>query len=235
MKKIYEIKTDTAAKRINFMQAETSDSVKHVSTLHVHVSKGNRKTGDLVPSVSLRPVVDCKNCKACCKLCYDLRNDCVYTNVMKTRAKNAAILKADRARYFAEINEACKLFTAFRWHVGGDIVDYDYFVNMVQIAKNNKHCNFLAFTKNYHVVNLYLKMGHKIPDNLQIIFSGWVGLDMDNPYNLPTSHPLFVDGTTSNNELENSYRCTGNCTECLLKKQGCWALKQGESVTFDAH
>lgn len=205
---------------------------KNVNEYHVYISKGNSKTGELVPSVSLIPVEHCPNSESCKKLCYDVRNDCVYPSVRAKRAVNAAIYECDQDRYFSEISKACQGFRFFRWHVGGDIVNYKYLLGMVRVAEDNPHCRFLAFTKNFNAVNEYL-VENELPENLQIVFSCWPGLKVPNPNNLPTSHPLFANGVTTAHY--GAKYCTGNCSLCAIDKNGCFDLKRGEEVIFLAH
>ena len=121
----------------------------------------------------------------------------------------------------------------FRFHVSGDIPDDTYFEHMVDIARTNTHCEILCFTKKYSIVNRHINIIGKLPKNLHIIFSGWKGLKMDNPYLLPEAHVRYRDGhTTANN---NAKECNGNCTECAITDGGCWTLKSGEQVIFNEH
>lgn len=119
---------------------------KGVENLHVKISHENSKTGAGVSNVSLIPVADCPNCKACEKGCYDVRHDCIRDNVAKNRAINSAILWVDPAKYFAEIEKACKFLRFFRWHIGGDMVSRSYFLHVLEIAQRCPHCEFLIFT-----------------------------------------------------------------------------------------
>lgn len=89
--------------RLSKAQAAYENAVENVSDLHVKISDGNTKLG-AIPSVSLIPVMDCGNCAICAKSCYDLRNDMIYKEVIKTRAINSAILHEDPERYFKEID-----------------------------------------------------------------------------------------------------------------------------------
>lgn len=75
--------------------------------------------------------------------------------------------------------------------------------------------------------------GGFLPDNLQIIFSNWVGQKENNPFNFPTSNPLFLDGTTTAHD--GAYWCSGNCSECAKENSKCWSLKPGEEVIFPIH
>lgn len=90
--------------RLSKAQAAYEDAVEKVSDLHVKISGGNDKLG-AIPSVSLIPVMDCGNCAICAKSCYDLRNDFIYKEVIKTRAINSAIYHEDPERFFNEIDD----------------------------------------------------------------------------------------------------------------------------------
>lgn len=122
----------------------------------------------------------------------------------------------------------------FRFHVSGDIPNAAYFIRMVSIAKRNPHCEILCFTKKFDIVNKYLEetCGY-LPENLHIVFSSWIGLEVANPFSLPTAHVRFKDGTTT--ASNNAKKCNGNCAECVTTDGGCWALKTGEEVVFNEH
>jgi hypothetical protein len=232
-KNIKPIKVDAMRTRLAKMIQAREDYAANIDEQHVYISAGNRKTGFSVPSVSLIPVADCGNCSACGRLCYDLRNDCIYNGVTSTRARNSAIARTQLDRYFFEIKKACKAFRFFRWHIGGDILNAAYLLGMIETALACPHCTFLAFTKRFDLVNEYVANGGEIPANLQLIFSAWPGMALDNPYNFPLSSPLFVDG--SHAVGENPISCPGDCSNCAVMGSGCWALKHGEGVVFAAH
>ena len=147
-----EFGADAIRKRVQSM-LEFRNEV-NVTEAHVKFSYDNRKTGALVPSVSLIPVADCGNCAVCAKGCYDVRNVCFQKTVQKSRANNSAILREDPGKYWREIEQRISCLRFFRFHVGGDIKDYSYFVNMVGIAVRNPHCEILAFTKMYDIVKI---------------------------------------------------------------------------------
>ena len=121
----------------------------------------------------------------------------------------------------------------FRFHVSGDIPTIDYLRRMIDIANRNQHCEILCFTKRYEYVNQLLAEGVELPDNLHLIFSAWVGLEMVNPFSLPEAHVRFKDGSTT--AREDAIPCGGNCTECAKTDGGCWTLKHGEQVVFNEH
>lgn len=225
-------KPEVMSARIQRMRSVTEEIMSLEELPHLSFSEGNRKTDSLVPSISLRPILDCGNCSQCSKSCYDFRNDLRFDDHYRSRAKNYVVWKKNPKLYFEEISLFCKRKVSFRWHIGGDIVNLDYLKGMVKVAKENRHCKFLVFTKMFDLCNEYFSKNRK-PSNLQIIYSGWVGLDMPNPHNFPTAHPIFPDGTTS--ASDGARLCTGNCSECLVSNNGCWTLKKGEQVTFIAH
>ena len=232
-KNINPIAIDAMKTRLAKMINARENYAANIDEQHVFISAGNRKTGFAVPSVSLIPVADCGNCAVCSRLCYDLRNDCIYNGVTDTRARNSAIARKDRARYFREISGACRAFRFFRWHIGGDILDAEYFAGMIATALENPGCSFLAFTKQYNIVNDYIRQGGTIPANLQLIFSDWPGANMNNPFNFPTSSPVFADGSTA--APAGALDCPGDCSNCAVMGSGCWTLKQGQGVKFTAH
>lgn len=230
-----EFGADAVRKRILSMLA-FRDEV-NVEEAHVKFSTGNRKTGAQVPSVSLIPVADCGNCAICARGCYDVRNVCFQTTVQKARANNSAIFKSDPLKYFTEIKEYIikKRVKFFRWHVGGDLKDTDYLRNVVDIALATPECQHLAFTKMYDLVNSFLMMGYKIPDNLHIIFSDWRGTDFDNPYEMPVSSPLWPDGMHGPHCTDKTFLCPGSCEECAANGVGCWVAGKGDTILFIAH
>lgn len=75
--------------------------------------------------------------------------------------------------------------------------------------------------------------GIALPQNFHIIFSGWVRLEMDNPFNLPEAHVRSRCGTTT--ARPDAIECPGNCTECATTDGGCWVLGPGQQVVFNEH
>lgn len=202
----------------------------------VYISVSNIKMNDgatVIPSVSLPPVLTCSNCAQCSKYCYALKMARLRKTVNGTWARNLAVYQADPDRYFREVAFAAKNYRNFRWHVAGDILSDSYLEGMVKVAQECPSTTFLAFTKSFDIVNRYLDAGNALPENLRIVFSGWVGLEMQNPHNLPTSHPIFSDGTTS--APDGAKWCGGNCSECATHSSGCWTMKNGDAVIFALH
>jgi len=202
---------------------------------HVVISKGNIKMGQ-IQSVSLPPIVTCSTlaCKFCGKKCYARKICKLRPTVKESYDNNLDILMNDKELFWREVEGSIKLTTYFRFFVSGDIYDKDFLENMVLCARKNKHCSILCFTKKYSLVNEYLEH-HRLPKNLNIVFSAWKGLDMPNPFNLPTAEVMYKDGTSTAEEGKKYIYCSGNCSECISEKRSCWNLKKGEGVIFAEH
>ena len=229
-----EFKSETIASRVRKM-LDMRDKVD-AGNEHVRISYGNRKTTAMVPSISLIPVADCGNCHACKLGCYDMRHVCCYIHSQRQRAINSAIARQDMPRYFEEIKAHAQFHRVWRYHVGGDILCPAYLTGMVDVAIKVPTCQFLAFTKQFDIVNGYLDDHPEgFPNNLHIIFSDWRGLEMDNPYGLPVSSPIWKDGTMGPHVTEKRYMCRGNCAECATMGRGCWTAKNGDTILFEAH
>lgn len=221
--------------------------------MRVSISKGNEKLGS-IQSVSLPSGVTCRVCD-CRKKCYARRIEQRRKSVRDAYQNNLTVLNNEADTYWREVEAAIMLSRYFRFHVSGDIPSPDYFKHMVEISKRNSHCEILCFTKKYEIVNDYISNAYLdsiagttihpqffnmqtlakqvIPPNMHIIMSGWAGLDMQNPYNLPEAHVRYRDGTTTANA--DAKECGGNCTECAVTNGGCWTLDYGDQVVFNEH
>ena len=202
----------------------------------VSISMKNSKMGP-IPSVSLPPIVSCPHWDLCKNekgklVCYAVR---MYRNGMlsckEAWDRNLDILNRDRDSYFEQIKSVAFAQRFFRWHVSGDIIDIDYLDRMVKLARELKHTEFLAFTKNYEAVNEYFE-SHKKPANLHLIMSlPFTGATIENPHNLPTAAVVL-----KGQEPEDDWKvCGGNCFECACRGVGCWQLKKGETVAMNEH
>lgn len=197
----------------------------------VKISPGNSKLGAIL-SVSLPSVLTCRVC-ACQKKCYARKLERMRKSVAAAYAHNLSILQNDPDVYWREVEAAIMMSRFFRFHVSGDIPDMDYLIHMVDVSARNQHCQILCFTKKYELVNEHIERHGPLPNNLHMIFSGWVGLKMVNPFSLPEAHVRYRDGTTT--AAPGARDCGGNCTECAVTDGGCWSLKTGEQVVFKEH
>ena len=196
----------------------------------ITISKGNRKLG-AIPSVSLPPCTTCNSSAPCFKKCYALKIARLYTTVSKSYVNNLEVLNASPSEYWKQVKDGATMSRYFRYHVSGDIPNKDYFYQMVRLANELPNTNFLAFTKQYIIVNEYLDKGEKIPSNLKIIFSNWGAWKCSNPYALPVCEVVFKGETP----CDDWKVCGGNCTECACRGIGCWELKDGETLAIYEH
>lgn len=199
---------------------------------NVKISAGNAKLGS-IPSVSLPAGVTCRKDCECFKKCYAQKLERMRPSVRNAYQHNLTLLQESPDIYWREVEASIMMSRFFRFHVSGDIPDNVYFAHMIEVAERNQHCELLCFTKKYDIVNEHLNFGGKIPKNLHIVFSGWTGLEMNNPHSLPEAHVRYKDGTTT--AKPTAKECGGNCTECLLTEGGCWSLQSGEQVVFNEH
>lgn len=204
-----------------------------VSEIPMCISTNNRKIGHVM-NVSLMPVMTCGNCKECKYLCYDIKACLQYPNtVIDARMRNTVIMRRDRSEYFRRIDAACnrrRKNKFFRWHVAGDIVDIDYFDNMIQIARKHPDFKFWTYTKMYHIVNEWCDVYGRdaVPSNLSIMFSEWRGMPMVNPYNFPEFRVVFKTDAVK----PVGHYCPGNCDVCKAAGRGCVA---GETTYCNEH
>lgn len=234
-KKIKNVSTETIMGRVQKMVELRKEYEKDIENVHVKLQQGNSKTGKNVYTVSLIPIADCgHNCKECKKECYDVINVCFQPAVQNDRARNSAIHRLDINRFWEEVSCGIKYHCvqALRLNVGGDIIAEDLpYIN--KIAKENPKCDILFFTKTYEAVNDFLD-ANKFEPNVHCIMSAWKNTLMENKHNLPVSHVLYADGSTTA-PAYGSYYCQGNCAHCHYNEEGCFKLKENESVIFPAH
>lgn len=209
-----------------------TERVKNGEDIHVSFSAANSKMG-AVSSVSTLPFITCPGICAntCGPDCYAAKLANLRPNVLESYAKNTALALYAPVRYWKEINEYLNGARFFRFHVSGDIINYTYFVNMVDAAISHPHCEILVFTKRFDIVNKYLDTFGDLPVNLHILFSGWHNLSPVNPYELPESNVY-----ERNEEPDEDWLlCGGNCFECGCRGVGCWQAKKGDVIAFKKH
>lgn len=202
-----------------------------INLLKLHISKGNQKMG-AIPSVSLPSVATCRTC-LCNSKCYAQKIERLRPNVAAAYQDNFRVFIEDPDRYWREVEAHVMLSHFFRFHVGGDIINFLYLTKMVGIAQRNPHCHILCFTKKDYLVNMYIRDFGDFPANLHVILSAWEGLTLHNPYRLPEAHVVYKDGTSTTDEP--AMICNGNCTECAITHDRCWNLQKGEKIKFNEH
>ena len=198
----------------------------------ISISRGNIKLG-AIPSVSLPACITCSPNAPCFKKCYALRMSRRRKSVADAYARNLDILTNDPGAYWLQVKAAAITTRFFRYHVSGDIPNIDYFVQMVKTARELPGTMFLAFTKQYNLVNTYIDTfgSDAIPPNLKILFSNWGTWKCENPHGLPVCE-IVLKGSEPAPDWK---ICGGNCTECACRGIGCWELKNGETIAIYEH
>lgn len=196
----------------------------------ISISPGNKKMG-AIPSVSLPACVTCNPSAPCFAKCYAAKIERIYSNTRNAYIRNYDIYNSDLDSYFLQVKAAAMTTRFFRWHVSGDIPNAEYFYNMVALAWELPGTQFLAFTKQYNIVNEFLDNGGRYPANLKIIFSNWGKWKCENPHELPTCEVIFK----TEKPAPDWKICGGNCTACACAGIGCWELKNGETIAIYEH
>jgi len=198
------------------------------------ITTTNTKLGHMIPSINI-PTTVCRADAPCRKGCYAKKGNWLFKGVQKGLQERLDLFIHDSDKYFDTIISELNGLTTYkyvRWHSSGEIVNYKYLLGIVKVAKACKQTNFLCFTKKFDIVNLYLSLGHRIPKNLHIVFSGWdKNFIVDNPYNMPMTYVVFKDKSMNANIPETAIPCAGHCETCLA----CWTLQNGQSVYFHKH
>lgn len=202
-----------------------------MNMLKLSVSNANSKMGN-VKSISMPRVVTCAPDVPCAKTCYVAHFDWRRT-VQDAYENNLNLWLTDPDSFEQQAIAAAYGSFYFRWHVSGDIISQDYLAMMCRVARKLPHTHFLAFTKQYEIVNQYLENKKRIPSNLHILFSEWPDYNMNNPYNLPVAYVSFKNGICD--APSDAKECGGHCEECAYAGKNCWVLKKGQSVVLREH
>lgn len=198
----------------------------------VKFSNKNTKMGE-IPSASTLPFLTCpaRCADTCGPDCYAAKLANLRPAVCKAYAWNTALSMEAPEIFHQQIIDFCKGYRFFRYHVSGDIQNKKYFAEMVRNARENPHCEILAFTKRYEIVNEWIRENGNLPENMHILFSGWNNLKPENPYNLPET-TVYIKPEEFKEEW---LTCGGNCFNCACRGLGCWRARAGETIAFKKH
>lgn len=202
----------------------------------VCVMRGNTKLGAVL-NVSLPPPKTCGATMPCFRdnVCFAMKH--AYLLYPETRASwngNWRALMRNRSAYFQAINEAIRRsnIRLFRWHIGGDIVDENYLVWMIDIAMNHKDVRFLCFTKKYDIAQKWEAMCKAAAPNLTVVLSAWPGMRLPRMASKRWPIAWMRDPAAPDRRIPaDAVRCDGGCDKCGL----CFNMKPGQSVYFNKH
>lgn len=212
------------------------ESVTGAPGLTVKLSKGNSKMGKVL-SVSLPPILSCGASLPCFKSCYAAKLARIRTVVRDAWLHNWKMVMTDRDSYFSQIRAAIaeKKPDLFRWHVAGDIPDYDYLGRMAITAESlasEVDTKYLVFTKKTDLLRVMRRNGRTVPGGMSVIVSAWPGLVL--PPDIRRNFPVawMRDPKKPDARIPaDAFECGGGCSTCGK----CWNLEPGESVVFRIH
>ena len=202
-------------------------------------TNGNTKLGKAIFNINLPPVITCNPNAPCFKECYGRKGHFLFASAQNRMTMNLMAFCQNPDKFFYDIAMQTSLSKYVRWFGNGDMPNEEFLAGMCKVARKNPETRYLAFTKQYGVVNSYISKGHKIPSNLKIVFSCWKDWKPENPHNFPTTWVRFPETgkLAAENKAYNSlipskaFKCPSNCAEC----QKCWHLPKKAAVEFHKH
>ena len=138
---------------------------------HIHISTNISKLGTGIPALNLPAGITCRANAPCRTKCYACKGRFCFNSVKESCMRNFRIWQNNPIRFEKEVSGLARFAQYFRWHSSGDIVNAEYLQMMVRVAEECSTTKFLAFTKQYEIVNAYLNAGNLLLDNLSIVDS----------------------------------------------------------------
>lgn len=226
--------TISKAKEYKMSRKEYIDFLANKSN-EINMSNHNSKTGVACLNLAF-PVCTCRNDAPCKAGCYANKGRQTMSNVQGAYYRNLRLYNDDPDNFFEQIY--CKIkfsgLPMVRWFDSGDIPDNDFFEKLVELCKRTPNVKHMAFTKKYELVNDWIDINGKLPDNLNIIFSAWHKIwEVPNPHNLGVAYVDFNDKTLNPDFPQNAFICPGRETTCSACGV-CWN-KRVEAVIFKQH
>lgn len=168
--------------------------IEYQPNAKISMSKGNTKLGKDVYTFNTLPgehALTLKDgtvltnvlgtCAGCCEGCenggcYAVRDAKLHSNsIIPAQGKNTVIMRNSYDDGFAQIKAMliAKKVKIMRWHSSGEIIDYDYLLRMVQLAKELPNVKFYFYTKRFDEVSRYIDEYGTFPENLICNLSAW--------------------------------------------------------------
>lgn len=195
------------------------------------ISKGNKKTGN-IPSFNLPPVVTCgKYAKYCKDWCYCNRAFS-FKGARNMWENNVEISK--KKSFVKRIVKETSNFKYFRIHVSGDFYSVEYLQKWIAIAKLNPTTKFLAFTKQFNVLETVAKETTDFPKNLKIILSTTPNMEKEvkeTIYFLSNEYGFSVSSIEEKVDFYKNFECDSICSECLA----CWNTSKNTNIVLKWH
>lgn len=193
----------------------------------LHISLGNSKLKNIA-NVSLIPIVTCPRNIPCRKKCYALKFVRARKIVRKAWTDNTKLWQEKPKLFETLLISFLERYknNYFRWFVGGDIPDRNFYKMIVRIAKRFKQIRFLVYTKRYAAIKAYSVS--RSTHNLVVAASVWKG---ENKKLTALNAPKvwYLDSTVT--YPSSWYLCPGSCAKCHY----CYHMKPGDNVIIKAH
>lgn len=194
-------------------------------TMELKISKGNNKIGK-VPNLSFPPGKSCTpDAQVNCLIngCYAARSYLLYPNVRQAWTSNWELWKYEPARFKEDLYDylAKNSPKRFRYCVGGDMPDEDFYYMAEDIAEDFPLTQFLVYTKNYE-----WDYSNK-PDNLTVVLSVWPSMDLPKNRELPWA---WLEEDIRRN-VPFHFTCPGGCEDC---DHFCWSNTAAD-IVFPKH
>lgn len=193
--------------------------------LHVSISKGNSKMGN-IPAFNLLPsdeflklgnstqltniIGTCgKHCELCKNDCYAVRYIKFHHNAtVKGYAGNTVIMRQDPDKLRTEIKEFCdkNIVKYFRFHTSGELESIEQLKTYCDICKDIPDVIFYIYTKAFEILEQYLEKDEEFPNNLVVNLSEWGdNLECVSEYLFGRCNIFIYDDCTRN--LNGIYHC----------------------------
>ena len=186
--------------------------------LNLHISRGNSKIGP-VPNLSLPPGLTCSPNRPCEADCYAKKFYRMRKNVRDAWDDNLHYWQMAPSAFRWDLMAYLQLSTSryFRWHVGGDIPDADYWAMMCDMARYFPSILFMA----------YSRTGVVSPEkNLVVIRSHWL---KEEDWDSVTPHAYVRKDEADPVPGQVGLVCPGSCPSCGYY---CWYMEPGEVLLF---
>jgi|TARA_A100001515_G_scaffold58593_2_gene46279 hypothetical protein len=155
-----------------------------------------------------------------CYGCYALNGNYKRYNLpLKLQHKTKNISNNDWCKALAYLinnqgNKKDKNF--FRWHDSGDLQSVEHLKKIIEVCKMTPNVKHWLPTREYGIVNKYIKQGDKIPKNLVIRFSAHM-IDTKPPKTFFNTSTVHKDKSFIGVECV-SYKNKNECGSCRM----CW-------------
>lgn len=225
MKKSYHLTPEEKQVKIDYFANISNE---------VCVNNNNRKLGIGCLSIPL-PICSCNPKAPCFEKCYAQHGVMQMANVQGAYWRNWRLYQENPEGFFEQLYYKIKFagLPKVRFHDSGDIPNSDYFRRMIELAEKLPNVQFMAFTKQYKIVNEGLNE-KTLPSNLVIFFSAWDKLwEVPNPHNLPIAYVKFNDERLTPEIPANTFHCPGKKSTCSAC--GACFSKKTKAVYFDEH